>query len=747
MDVNDRQQISEMDDGIGRQSRERSRKQILKEIGMGKQKKFVFTGGGTGGHVTPALAIAEGIRAKYPEARFYYVGLRGKAEDGMVQKAWKTEMEKGLASLHFVSTTSGSLKSPRVLLTLGLGFLQALFFLLRTRPAAIVGTGGYVSAPIIFATAFLRTIKLSSAVIFLHEANAELGKMNKAAIRFAQKVGFSFPGTKIPESKKAFVGYPVRSSVVVNRDADQNQLKKEARDKLNIPQDAKVLFAFGGSQGARTINRGLVAALPLLLKDPKVWIIHGTGRQLKGNSYHGLSDVQAQLEKLKGQLPADWESRYQPTDFIYNMGEVYAATDLVICRSGAGSLYEVCANGVAAITIPKANLTGDHQAVNARTLERLEAMKVIYERVDVADSQTIESIDPAEFSELVFALLADPEQRKIMIRNAMAQYEPNTSANCALIVANLLGDDELPSLKDEPRPQKERILGRNSAQLERLLRQVRRGEELLSAEERRIALYKIDGWAANRGLVMPARACRMIGEGQFVERLDVLKRFALDQSKSPFTRRDAFVGLRRMGRLDLEIIGVCLEGTKDSYFETVNDALKTLASLLRSHRAIFIDQYARIKTEVQPLASSKEFDIRMHALAVLTEICTDFSEIESSFQKNYFHPNWQVRRSIISCFGVLIERGILEQEHVQRILQSEFLQTSNGFQMRFLLKEEMRDIFQQEPRSQFATNFRTTCSEANLSLQKLEALLHQAEKDRLVWDIKTSLREVIGEGQ
>jgi hypothetical protein len=247
--------------------------------------------------------------------------------------------------------------------------------------------------------------------------------------------------------------------------------------------------------------------------------------------------------------------------------------------------------------------------------------------------------------------------------------------------------------------------------------------------------------------VMPARACRMIGEGQFVERIQVLKRFALDQSKSPFTRRDAFVGLRRMERLDSEIIDVCLKGTKDSYFETVNDALRTLASLLRINSDIFRDQYPQIKSVVDPLSASKEFDIRMHAMAVLTEICSDFSEIELSFQRNYFHSNWQVRRSIISCFGILIERGVLSKKRVQEILQTEFLQTSNGFQMRFLLKEEMRDIFQKEPRTQFANNFRRTCADAQIPMDKIEDLLHQAEKDRLVWDIKTSLREVIGEEQ
>ena len=192
----------------------------------------------------------------------------------------------------------------------------------------------------------------------------------------------AFPGTKIPENKKVFVGYPVRGSVVVN-EIQIRVIRRKARENLNIPQDAKVIFAFGGSQGARTINRGLADALPLLLKDPNVYIIHGTGKQLKGNVYNGFEDVQKHLKNIETELPSDYKERYRPTDFFYNMGENYAAADLVICRGGAGSLYEICANGVAAIVIPKANLPGDHQAANARSLERLDVLRVLYERVNL----------------------------------------------------------------------------------------------------------------------------------------------------------------------------------------------------------------------------------------------------------------------------------------------------------------------------------------------------------------------------
>ena len=144
----------------------------MSSFGGGMTRKIVFTGGGTGGHVTPAIAISEGLREVYPEVAFRYVGKKGKVEEGMVPKEWAAYGAKE-KEVQFVSTTSGSLKSPKVLFQLGLGFVQAAAFLLRFRPDAVVATGGYVSAPIVFATGLLKKIGLLKKKMLL-EANAEL---------------------------------------------------------------------------------------------------------------------------------------------------------------------------------------------------------------------------------------------------------------------------------------------------------------------------------------------------------------------------------------------------------------------------------------------------------------------------------------------------------------------------------------------------------------------------------------------
>ena len=130
---------------------------------MGISRTFVFTGGGTGGHVTPALALAEGVRKNHPDAHFAYVGVRGKAEESMVNKAWAEELGNGLASLHFVRSRGFlgiSMSAIPFGVDLILGILKSVFILLRLRPQAIIATGGYVSAPILFASYFLQKIRL-----------------------------------------------------------------------------------------------------------------------------------------------------------------------------------------------------------------------------------------------------------------------------------------------------------------------------------------------------------------------------------------------------------------------------------------------------------------------------------------------------------------------------------------------------------------------------------------------------------
>jgi hypothetical protein len=257
-----------------------------------------------------------------------------------------------------------------------------------------------------------------------------------------------------------------------------------------------------------------------------------------------------------------------------------------------------------------------------------------------------------------------------------------------------------PELRDEPELPEETILGKGLLGIISYVRGLRNANSLTD-EERRMIFYKIDNAAAANNFVDPARACRLIGWGRFSERRQILEQFALDGSKSPFTRRDAFVGLRLLEEIDASVVSVCLKGFDDAYFETVNEAAYALFALLNRERMnqpqAFQDRIQQHGQEIfqaaQQLSKSKEFDIRMNGLALLALTCSTFSDVEPLLKQNYFHPSWQVRKKIVECFALLIERGVVERERVREILTYEFLQTSNGFAVEFQLKSEIKKVF------------------------------------------------------
>ena len=327
-----------------------------------KNKRFIFTGGGSGGHVSPALAVAAELKKRLPEAEIIYVGVKNKAEGLMVPKA-------GIP-LKFVTSAPFPGKSPKALIKFFFamisGIIKAKLILLKFRPDVVFATGGYVSAPIVFTAWILRkfTFGLFKTKILIHESNVHPGKMNKWAAVAADAVAVSFSETIkcLPKGKGFFSGYPVRNTISAGD-------KESARHELGIPENAFVVFAFGGSQGARAINRALAGAAPELLKDPDVFIIHGTGRPFgKDYEYHGYNDVMSILQKNSSELIS--ESRYIVKDFIDNMGLYYAASDLLVIRAGAGSIMEVCRQGKPSVIIPISGIYSDHQTGNARYIER-----------------------------------------------------------------------------------------------------------------------------------------------------------------------------------------------------------------------------------------------------------------------------------------------------------------------------------------------------------------------------------------
>lgn len=644
-----------------------------------KKAKFLFTGGGTGGHVTPALAIADELKSRNKDAAFLYVGVRGKAEETLVPRAGYPI--KFVRSLGF----PGFRNLPRLLLfsfNLSLGILKSGLILLAFRPTVIVATGGYVSAPILFAATFLRKIKLIRPRIFIHESNVILGRLNALAAAFADRVGVSFPETLavLNSGKAVYVGYPVRKRVAVGD-------RLEARRELGLPEKARVVFSFGGSQGARTLNRAIVDSLPHLMKDPDLYVIHGTGKRLKGNAYDGSVDVERRL-KLNGfDPPAD---RYLRRDFFYDIEKYYAAADLVVCRAGAGTLTEICAQGLPALIVPKANLPGDHQVANARTLERSGAARVVYEGVDVAAEEAVESVDGSELAASIIGLFEKPQQLDEMRKKARSLFDPGILDRISEQVEALAAGKSPPLIVTPPLPPADRILGLNSNQLDHLLKNLIAGNvEQLTEDEARLVRYKIDGFIADSSYVQRARGCRMAGLAHYRSRLPVIIYLTepdgrkVGYRQSPIVRRDSFVGLGDLGIVNEEVIRALAHGLKDPYFEARAEAARAIAKLGRktaAHEELF-----PLTDPLIDLIGDRYFEPRAASIKALAETAKTGKRMMDAYRNLYYDPTWKIRAAIFDGMARLVERGVLEAPDAE-LEMKQVLITSNGYTTHYPLK-------------------------------------------------------------
>jgi len=654
-------------------------------------RRFLLTGGGTGGHVTPALAAAGALAERYPDAEFRYAGLAGKAEAVMVPRAGIP-----LSRVFSRGLNGAGLGLIAFAWHLGWGVLAALILLLRHRPALILATGGYVAAPVVLANTLLRRLRLTRTPLLVHEQNAHLGRLNRLAARVADLVAVTFPETlrEVPAGKGLQVGYPVRQSC---RQGDRDH----ARRVLGIPADALVVFAFGGSQGARSLNRALVAAAPALLARPDLWLIHGCGRPFGKNpargAYHGLRDVEARLGELHPALLD--EPRYLRRDFIDDMAACYAASDLVICRAGAGSLMEVCAQGKPAIVIPKANLPGDHQVRNARVLERAGACRVLYERLDPLTPRAQEPQVPgARLADLALQLLADAPLRARMAAAAGAVVTTDAARLLADCAAYLLGDGPLPTVPAVAVPTMDRVMGLDSAGMENLLQAVAtEAAPPLDAAERELLLSKIDDLLASGSWLLRARGCRLAGLAGYREAAAVLRTLAAEDA--PLVRRDALKGLRGLGAMALppvEFAAVLGRGLADSYYEARSEAALTTAICNGKFTA---DDRRRLTGQLAGLCRDHSFEVRMAAVRALGRLADAPEPVLGALVRVHFDPVWKVRSELFQAYADLTERGVITAAVARQALDS-ILITANGYlteyQIRHRRNEALRRVRRRE---------------------------------------------------
>ena len=305
---------------------------------------FLLAGGGTSGHIYPALAIAEQIQKDYPNARLAFCGTSGGLESKLIPAAgypFHTISARGFPS-------RPSIDLIRAYRSYAKGRQECREIIKAMRPNAVIGTGGYVCGPVAAAAAD-RHVPL-----LLHEQNAYPGRANRLMARRSQCVCISFREAASWFKTKAPVvitGNPVRSIFF-------NQSYEQARNTLGWPVDQPVVLAMGGSLGARSINEA-VLGLSSYLPDQgqadrsQVLRVHlGCGRQ-------HADEVSGRAKTLP------WLTVY---DYIEQVHLLMAAADLVICRAGAGACFELAALGKPSILIPYPFAAGDHQTANARAL-------------------------------------------------------------------------------------------------------------------------------------------------------------------------------------------------------------------------------------------------------------------------------------------------------------------------------------------------------------------------------------------
>lgn len=312
---------------------------------------FLLVGGGTGGHLYPALAIGEKILEKKPECEIQFVGTKNGIENKIIPA-------KGYVLYYLVVRGLKRklvLENIQVPFRLLWSFVQCFRILVKTKPRAVIGTGGYVSGPMLFMAFCFKVPTL------IQEQNSYPGMTTKLLAKRANRVHLSFAdSTKYFKRKDniKITGNPVRAF-------DTMLDSQKAKERYGLDKTKLTLFVFGGSQGAQAINNAMSSILNDLMSEINVQIIWSAGK-------YSLKDVEKAALK--------YTNRVKVFEFINDMDAAYAAADLAICRAGAMTCAEITLCGIPSILIPYPYAAENHQEANARSLEKLGAAQVIIEK-------------------------------------------------------------------------------------------------------------------------------------------------------------------------------------------------------------------------------------------------------------------------------------------------------------------------------------------------------------------------------
>ncbi|MBE6285468.1 MAG: undecaprenyldiphospho-muramoylpentapeptide beta-N-acetylglucosaminyltransferase [Bacteroidales bacterium] len=309
---------------------------------MKKEYRIIISGGGTGGHIFPALSIADAIKAKHPEAKILFVGANNRMEMQRVPDAGYEIVGLPIAGFD----RKNLLKNIKVLWLILKSQRMAKKIIKEFAPQAAVGVGGYASGP---------TLKMAASMnipTLIQEQNSYAGVTNKILAKKAKMICVAYEGMErfFPHEKIKLTGNPVRKSLI-----EMRSNRNEAMGRMGLDADKKCVLIVGGSLGARSINESIMAQIELIRKNGDIQFVWQTGKLY--------------FEEMKRRVAeAGAPGNLVVTDFVTNMADALSAANLVVSRAGAGSISEFALIGKAVILVPSPNVSEDHQTKNAMAL-------------------------------------------------------------------------------------------------------------------------------------------------------------------------------------------------------------------------------------------------------------------------------------------------------------------------------------------------------------------------------------------
>ena len=359
-----------------------------------KPSKYIISGGGTGGHIYPAIAIADELKAQNPTAQIVFVGASGKMEMEKVPQAGYNIYGIWISGLQRKQLWR-NIFFP---LKLGISLLQSLLIWVRYRPDVLIGTGGFASGPMLFMG------NLMGSKTLLQEQNSYPGITNKLLAKKANAIAVAYPGMErfFPKEKISYIGNPLRSSLL-----QIEGLKDQALKHFGLSGNRKQLVILGGSLGAQRINE-LVATQLELFNSLDLDVIWQCGKLYFDRYQHLATD------------------RIKIYPFIKEMNLLYSVADIIISRAGAASVSELCLVGKTTLLIPSPNVAENHQFHNANALVRQNAAILIEEK------------DLDQSFETVFrAVVESPKKQIELKKNIRLMAKPEATKEIIKMINNL----------------------------------------------------------------------------------------------------------------------------------------------------------------------------------------------------------------------------------------------------------------------------------------------------------------------